>query len=172
MLTKLQAIFVAPVVGLALLDVRESRRGLRVLTPLVRAGGAAVLTAGLVLAPMVAAGAWANFRQAMASFSRHDMLSGQVHENHFFMIVPLLALTAAALPEWRALFWVLNGIFALNLYLFYGLGERVGFAIPRSVTIIDATVWLSLANLIVFVWFGRKMAATLRGGGNPPTSAP
>ena len=92
------------------------------------------------------------------------MLAVQVHENHFYMIVPLLTLTAAALPGWRTPYWVLSTIFALNLYLFYGLGERVGFAVTRTFTGIDATVWLSVANLGVFVWFARRFGRSL---GNP-----
>jgi len=42
------------------------------------------------------------------------------------MILPLLALAAAALPEWRVLFCVLSVSFALNLNLFYGFGNGVG----------------------------------------------
>ena len=84
------------------------------------------------------------------------MLAVQVHENHFFLMLPLLAVTAAVLEQWRTPFWILSAIFALNLNLFYGLGERVGFAIPRTLTGVDATVWLSVANLCVFVWFARN----------------
>ncbi|HYO46096.1 MAG TPA: hypothetical protein VEY33_05350, partial [Gemmatimonadota bacterium] len=89
------------------------------------------------------------------------MLSVQVHENHFYLVVPLLTLAAAALPEWRGLYWALCASFAMNLYFFYGLGERVGFAVPRTVTGLDATVWLSVANLAAFVWFGRKLGPCL-----------
>jgi hypothetical protein len=242
-LTKPQAVFIAPVVGLALLAGLEHRRVLPALKKVSLAAGAGVLTASLVLAPVVAAGAWANFLQAMGRFRHHDMLSGQaanvwwivtyvmrasyevsdvgfvtaflspvlrplgittivglgypnprlaaslvvlavaawglwigrrvrdlprlslvgawvyyayfmlsvqVHENHFFMILPPLALAAAALPEWRATFWLLSAIFALNLNLFYGFGDGIGYAIPRTVTGIDATVWLSIANVAAF----------------------
>ena len=253
-LTKPQAFFVAPVVGLAFLIGHEPRNPLPTIRKLALAAGAGALTAGLVLAPVVVAGAWPNFLQAMGSFARHDMLSGQaaniwwivtyamravyavpemgvadaflspvrrplaistvvqlgypnprlgatavmmgavvwglwkarnvrdlprlaltgawivyayfmisvqVHENHFFMILPLLALTAAALPQWRKMFWVLSTIFALNLYLFYGLGDGVGFYVPRTATGIDATVWLSAANVVAFYWFGRQFGRCL-----------
>ena len=253
-LTKPQAVFVAPAVGLALMIGHEPRSPLQAFRRLALAAGAGALTAGLVLAPVVAAGAWRNFLQAMGSFSRHDMLSGQaanvwwlvtyamraiyaapvmgiadaflspvrgplaisrivelgypnprlaaslvvvgatawalwkarkvhdlprlalfgawvvyayfmlsvqVHENHFFMILPLTAIAAAALPQWRTMFWILSTIFALNLYLFYGLGDRVGFSVPRTATGIDATVWLSVANVVVFLRFSRQLRRCL-----------
>jgi len=99
-------------------------------------------------------GAWVTYA--------YFMLSVQVHENHFFMVVPLLALAAAALREWRKPFWLLSGAFALNLNLFYGLGDRIGFAVPRTITGIDATVWLSLVNVVAIVWFARLLRQTLR----------
>ena len=253
-LTKQQAVLVAPVVGLAVLGTTRAHRWLPAMRAPVLSGAAAAVTGGVVLAPVVAAGAWPNFVQAMASFSRHDMLSGQaanvwwivtyvmraayaaaemgvagaylspvrrplaisrivelgypnprlaatlavmsavgwalwrgwrvrdlprlsllgawsvyayfmlsvqVHENHFYLMLPALALAAAALPEWRAPFWVLSGICALNLNLFYGFGNRVGFAIPRTLTGIDATVWLSIANIAVFVWYARRLGSCL-----------
>jgi hypothetical protein len=98
------------------------------------------------------------------------MLAVQVHENHFYLILPLLALAAAALPEWRKPFWLLSAIFALNLYLFYGMGDRVGFAVPRTITGIDATVWLSLANVLAFVRFARLLRQTLLEQPASPTS--
>jgi hypothetical protein len=254
LLTKPQAVLIAPVVALALLGRRQPGRPLSTLRAPALAGAAAVVTAAIAIAPVVAAGAWRNFLQAMSSLSRHDMLSGQaanvwwlvtwvmraaydvadvgvthaflspvlrplaistvvelgypnprlgaaavviaavgwgfwkgrhvrdlprlallgawvvyayfmlavqVHENHFFLMLPLLAIAAAVLDEWRRPFWILSVIFALNLYLFYGLGDQVGFAVPRTITGIDATVWLSLANLGVFGWFAKKLGRCL-----------
>ena len=262
-LTKPQAVLVTPVLGLALLPGHELRRMFPTLKVMSLAAGGGALMACLILAPVAAAGAWANFLQAMGSFSRHDMLSGQaanvwwivtyvlraiyqvpetgiagaflapvlrplgittivglgypnprlaaalvvlvaaawglwtgrkvrdlpriclvgawvcyayfmlsvqVHENHFFMILPLLALAAAALPEWRVLFWVLSVSFALNLNLFYGFGDGVGWALPRTVTGIDASVWLSMANVAILVWFARKLPGSLRERGDTSTS--
>jgi len=95
-----------------------------------------------------------------------------VHENHFFMMLPLMAVAAASLPRWRAMFWVLSVIFALNLFLFYGLGDRVGVAVPRGITVIDATVWLSVANVVVFLWFARQLGRCLDGPEPPSTAVP
>jgi len=93
------------------------------------------------------------------------MLSVQVHESHFYMIVPLLSLAAVSLPAWRQLFWLLSAMFSLNLNLslFYGFGDRAGFATPRTLTVIDATAWLSIANVAVFIWFGRRLRRCLDG---------
>jgi hypothetical protein len=254
-LTKAQAVILAPVVVLALWNVAGKGRLSGALRPLGLGAAGAMVTGAVLVSPVVMAGAWPNMMQALGSLGRHDMLSGQaanlwwivtyvmraiyavpemglvdaflspvarplgittivqlgypnprpaatvvtlaamawglwmgrkvralpriallgawvayayfmlsvqVHENHFFMVVPLLALAAAALPEWRRLFWVLSGSFALNLNLFYGLGDRIGFAVPRTITGIDATVWLSLVNVLVFVWFARLLRQTLR----------
>jgi len=254
-LTKAQAVMLAPVVVLALWNVAGKGRLSSALRPLGLAGAGAVLTGVVWVGPVVMAGAWPNMMRALGSLARHDMLSGQaanawwivtyvmraiyavpdmgvadaflspvkrplgittivqlgypnprlaatlvvlaaiawgfwtgrkvrdlpriallgawtvyayfmlavqVHENHFYMILPLLALAAAALPEWRRLFWVLSGSFALNLNLFYGLGDRIGFAVPRTITGIDATVWLSLVNVLALVWFARLLRQTFR----------
>jgi hypothetical protein len=262
-LTKPQAVLIAPVVGLALLGRTQTGRWLQAPRALAQAGAAAAVTGGAVLAPVVATGAWPNFMRAMASFGRHDMLSGQganvwwivtyvmraayaasemglasaflspvrrplaittivqlgwpnprmgatlltlaamawglwigrrvrdlprlallgawiyyayfmlsvqVHENHFYMIVPLLTLAAASLPGWRQLFWLLSATFSLNLNLFYGFGDRVGFAVPRTLTVIDATVWLSAANVAAFAWFAVRLHRCLGGPDAAPTS--
>jgi len=262
-LTKPQAILLAPVVSLALASGSSPRSLVLGLKAMGLAAAGAVLASAIVLAPVLRAGAWPNFVQAMLSFGRHDMLSGQaanawwivtylmraayavadmgfaeaflspvrrplaitrvielgypdprlaatlftmavmawglwvgrrgrdlstlallgawvcyayfvlslqVHENHFYMIVPLLALTAAVLPEWRALFWLLSASFALNLNLFYGFGDRVGFALPRTLTGIDATVWLSVANVAALAWFAVCLRRRLHAPGPAATA--
>jgi hypothetical protein len=42
-------------------------------------------------------------------------------------------------------------------------GNGIGLAVPRTFTILDATVWLSLANIALLVWFVRQA---------PPRRAP
>ncbi len=92
---------------------------------------------------------------ALAAFTVHTytVLSVQVHENHLFLGLPLLAIVATTRPRyWRVLIGV-SAIAALNLNLFYGLGE--GYAIPRGVTGIDASVILSMVNCVALVWHAR-----------------
>jgi hypothetical protein len=84
-------------------------------------------------------------------------LEVQVHENHLYLAIPLMAAAAAALPRLRAPFALVSAVFALNLFLFYGLGRD--FRSPwRGFTIIDATVVLSFVNLGAFVWHARRFA--------------
>jgi hypothetical protein len=73
-------------------------------------------------------------------------LGVQVHENHLFLAIPLLAVSAAALPHYRGTLLAAGLILALNLFLFYGVGR--GYPLPpRNFTVIDATVILAVANL-------------------------
>jgi hypothetical protein len=72
MLTKPQPIFVAPVIVATL----GARRG-PFMRLLARFTGGGLLTAGVVVAPVVARGAWSNLVQALGRLATHDMLSGQ-----------------------------------------------------------------------------------------------
>jgi hypothetical protein len=104
---------------------------------------------------------------AFAAFTVHAYftLSVQVHENHLFLALPLLAIVAAMRATyWRVLFPV-SAIAALNLNLFYGFGGETTYAIPRGATGIDASVLLAAVNCGVFVWhavtFRRECEARL-----------
>jgi hypothetical protein len=79
-------------------------------------------------------------------------LSVQVHENHFFLAVPLLAIAAALRPAFAAVFVWLSVVFALNLYLPFGVrgngpAEFVNTAIP-----IDPGVLAACITCGLFVW--------------------
>jgi hypothetical protein len=79
------------------------------------------------------------------------VLAVQVHENHLYLAIPLLAAAASALPRLRGPLYATSAVFALNLFLFYGIGR--GFRLPpRGFTVIDATVVLSFVSVGVFVW--------------------
>ena len=120
-------------------------------------------TIGIVLT--VAAMAWAlwtAYKSALnvwlvagvAAFSVHAYatLSAQVHENHLFAAAPLLVLAATG----RRAFWpictAVSAMVALNLNLFYGFGDGIGYALPRAWTIIDVTVILALLNCSLLLW--------------------
>jgi hypothetical protein len=94
---------------------------------------------------------------ALAAFLVHAYatLSAQVHENHLFAAVPFMTIAAAERPGYRRLLWAISAIFALNLNLFYGISEfeyRDRFAVPRSLTLIDLTVLLAVANCAALGW--------------------
>jgi hypothetical protein len=97
---------------------------------------------------------------ASGAFAVHAyfVLSVQVHENHLYLALPLLAAAAVGLPRLREPLAALSAIFVLNLWLFYGVGRD--FALPpRRFTIVDATVLLSILNVIALVWHARRFAA-------------
>jgi hypothetical protein len=116
---------------------------------------------------------------AAGAFCTHAYatLAAQVHENHLYAAVPLLALAAAGRPAFRPVLLAVSAIFALNLNLFYGIGEDVGYALPRGITVVDATVVLALVNCGALVWHARVLAreaarATLAPAGLAPPSTP
>jgi hypothetical protein len=247
-LTKPQAVLLAPLVGLALFNTASSGRRARALCG-ATAAGTAVFAATLL--PFAITGAWPNVIQSMESLGRHNSLSAQaanpwwlvtyvmraayaaselgwydaflqpvqrplmvtrvvelgypsprllaallvigamawglwkaraarhlgdlaavggwivfayfmlgmaVHENHGYLLVPLLALAAVLRPGWTPLAVWLSATMALNLNVFYGFGDRVGWALPRPLTPPDLTVWLALLHTALFVAYGRRLA--------------
>lgn len=121
---------------------------------LVLAAWGAVLTA-------VTRAAWhvrhtADLRRlaALGAFTVHAyaVLAVQVHENHMYLALPLLAIVVASRPQYTNLFFVMSAVVMLNLNLLYGFGENVGFAIPRSLSVIDLTVIVAAVNCAALVW--------------------
>jgi hypothetical protein len=80
-----------------------------------------------------------------------------VHEHHMLLAVPLLALAAALRASLRRLFYAVTAIVALNMNLFYGLGYGFGWAIPRTLIVVDLSVLLAIANVAALVWHGRTL---------------
>jgi len=112
---------------------------------------------------------------AVAAFLVHAYatLSAQVHENHLFAAVPLLAIAAASRPGYRRLLILVSAIFALNLNLFYGISEGVGYGFPRTLTIVDATVLLAFANCAALAWHARILKTECSTAAEPrPEPAP
>jgi hypothetical protein len=95
----------------------------------------------------------------LAAFCVHAyaMLSAQVHENHLFAAVPLLVLASSGRIAFRPIAIGVSAIVALNLNLFYGFGDGIGFALPRAITIVDATVVLAAINSLLFLWHARVL---------------
>lgn len=121
-------------------------------------------------AAVVAAAAWALWRVrqsralpvmlACAAFVVHAyfVLGVQVHENHLYLAVPLLAAAAAIHRQLRPVFYGASAVFALNLFLFFGIGR--GFPLPsRNFTVIDATVLVAAANCVLLLIHARRLVA-------------
>jgi hypothetical protein len=79
-------------------------------------------------------------------------LSAQVHENHLFAAVPLLVLAAAGRRGFRPIAAGVSMVVALNLNLFYGFGDGIGYALPRAITIVDLTLIVALFNCFLLSW--------------------
>ena len=90
----------------------------------------------------------------LAGFVVHaySTLSAQVHENHLFAAVPLLVLAAAGRRGFRPIAAGVSMVVALNLNLFYGFGDGIGYALPRAITIVDLTIIVALFNCLLLSW--------------------
>jgi hypothetical protein len=95
-----------------------------------------------VLATLALAGGWTVFA--------YTMLNTQVHENHAYLAIPVLAVAAGLDRALRPLFWTVSSMSALNMYLFYGLGAPWSPMIDRTLTVVDLSVLLALLNVGVF----------------------
>ena len=148
------------------------RIGILGITRVTELGYPNMRTVGTILT--LAALAWAVWRAwrgvsragaaALAAWSLYAyfMLGAQVHENHLYIALPVLALAAGELKSLRSAFWILSAIVVLNLYLFEGFGDGYPPLIDRRWTIIDMSVLLAVINVGVFVWFTRRVVAVTR----------
>jgi hypothetical protein len=121
------------------------------------------------LAMMAAAWGWALWRArrgrdlwllaGLGAFLVHAyfVLAANVHENHLLLAIPLAIVAAVGRAQWSRMAMALTAIHALNLNLFYGFSEGLSpnAAIPRSITVVDAAVVLSVLNLIALAWHAR-----------------
>jgi hypothetical protein len=89
---------------------------------------------------------------AACTVHAYATLSAQVHENHLFAAVPLLVMASAGRPAFWPICAAVSAVVALNLNLFYGFGDGIGYALPRAMTIIDMTVIVALVNCALLVW--------------------
>jgi hypothetical protein len=100
-------------------------------------------------------------------------LSAQVHENHLFAAVPLLVLAAAGRRGFRPIAAGVSMVVALNLNLFYGFGDGIGYALPRAITIVDLTIIVALFNCFLLSWHAVVLSRECSTAGEPlPPPAP
>lgn len=111
---------------------------------------------------------------ALAAFTVHaySVMALQVHENHLFLALPLLGIVAATRPQYRTLFLAVTAIAALNLNLMYGFGDGVGYAIPRTLTGIDATVIVAALNCAALAWHAATLSRLLKVRGHDDLRLP
>jgi hypothetical protein len=126
-----------------------------------------------IRSPESAMDVWLVAGVAAFAFHAYATLSAQVHENHLFGAVPLLVVAAAGRRAFRPVLAVVSAIAALNLNLFYGFGDGIGYALPRGLTIVDATVVLAVINCAALSWHAvilRRQCST--AGARPLSPAP
>jgi hypothetical protein len=101
---------------------------------------------------------------AVAALTVHAYftLAVGVHENHIMLAVPLLALAAAFHREFRGPFVLISVVAALGMNMFYGFGRGMGWAIPRTLTILDLSVVNASVNVGTFVWLIRCVGRVAR----------
>jgi hypothetical protein len=90
----------------------------------------------------------------------YAMLGAQVHENHFYLAVPLLVVAAAVDARLRAVSMAVSLMVAFNLYVFYGFGTSWSPAIDRAWTGVDVTVIAAAINVALFAWLTRCLVRT------------
>jgi hypothetical protein len=90
----------------------------------------------------------------------YAMLGAQVHENHFYLAVPLLIPAAAIDARLRVVTTAISLMVAFNLYVFYGFGTSWSPAIDRAWTGVDVTVIAAAINVALFVWLTRCLVRT------------
>lgn len=96
---------------------------------------------------------------AGAAFAVHayTVLSVQVHENHFYLALPLIAAAGATLPRMRGPYALASTVCFLNLFLMQGIGRDFPVP-PRNITLVDATVLVSFLNVGALIWHARRFA--------------
>ena len=85
-------------------------------------------------------------------------LSVQVHENHFFLAVPLLVVAAALRREFAPVLAALSAGYGLNLYLMFGTSGDGPAEAALTVAWLDSTVVLAVANCALLAWLARTYA--------------
>lgn len=132
-LTKLQAVFLAPALLLALVRQRHMAAGMAIARSVA---GAAATAAALVL-PIVWHGAWPNMVQAIARATAHDMLSGY-GLNVWWVVTWLVRSTyAAATIGWTEAFTSPVRILGIARFI------EVGYPNPKP---IGAAIVIALAS--------------------------
>jgi hypothetical protein len=97
---------------------------------------------------------------ASGAFAMHayTLLSVQVHENHFYLALPLMAAAAPWLPRLRGPYALASAVCFLNLLLFQGLGPDLRPP-PRLIGRLDTTVLLAFVNVAAFAWHASRFNA-------------
>jgi hypothetical protein len=116
---------------------------------------------GLPLAGAALLAGWCVFAYAMFGI--------QVHENHLYLAVPFFVIAGGLDRSLRPLCWTISALVAINMYLFYGLGDGRPPVIDRSWTVVDMSILLAFVHVGVFVSCTRRLVAHVGRDFSPGT---
>jgi hypothetical protein len=85
-------------------------------------------------------------------------LSVQVHENHFYLALPLLAIAAALRPAFTPVLAALSVTFALNLFLPFGFKGSGPPPMVTAIAGVDTGVAVAVVTCASFAWFAVILA--------------
>jgi hypothetical protein len=101
---------------------------------------------------------------AVAAFCVHAyaVLGAQVHENHLFAAVPLLAIAAATRRRFVPVLAGVSVFLALSMIFYIFGGDEGRFVLSRSLTLVDTTFLLAAFNCALFVWHASVLRTEAR----------
>jgi hypothetical protein len=97
------------------------------------------------------------FRACALQVYAYFILRVEVHENHYFLLIPMLSITAFL--SWRTAraYWCASIIFSIQQLLFYGFGRDFnhGIGVLKLLEAGWTTNVLAAANVALFLWVCR-----------------
>ena len=148
LLTKPQPFVVAPVLVMAMV----ARAGEARWRALVAAAAGAGVTAAILVAPVVARGAWANMVQAVGRLGTHDMLSGQ-SANVWWIFTYVLRV----MDVWQE--WGPRAAISQKLRIL-GISRAIALGYPNPRVVGFALLAIAVGIAVWQAWRHRSAAAT------------
>ena len=153
------AVFMAPVERIPF--VRAAAHGL----PFLRVAGTLLALAGIGWGVFIGRRARdLSLVAALGAFSVHAyaVLGAQVHENHLFAAMPLLAIAAATRRRFVPVFAGVSVFLSLSMIFYIFGAEESQRVLSRSLTLVDTTLLLAVFNCVLFVWHASVLRAEAR----------
>jgi hypothetical protein len=94
------------------------------------------------------------FRACALQVYAYFILRVEVHENHYFLLIPMLSMTAFLSCKTARAYWLATIIFSIQQLLFYGLGRDFnhGIGVLKSLQAGWTTNVVAAANVALFLW--------------------
>lgn len=104
------------------------------------------------------------FRAGALQVFAYFVLCVQVHENHYFLIIPLLGIVGFMSAKDAFAYWVATGLFSAQQLVFYGLGRDFnhGVSVLKRLHAGWTTNVLAAAIVALFVWLCMQHFRSMR----------